>query len=145
MPDGFRTGNFEDPALQALHEREVHIHQHNDVDTWSDLWSDDIVVLAPGQSAAVGKKAALAALRGSTKFGHEGPVIEWSPIWEEVIVGDHLAIEWGCIRSIVAGLADGREAHIYFNVMRVLKRNDAGGWLIHRLCWNEATRATVRG
>lgn len=131
-------------GIALLDERDREVHATLDVEAWSALWTDDVVILPPGRSAAVGRAAAMAALRRQLSQGQEHVIIDWTPIWEETVLAGDLAFQRGCIRYIGADSAGQDEVGVYFNVLRVLRREPSGDWRIHRLCWNEATRTPLQ-
>ena len=68
-------------------------------------------------------------------------ILGYEQAWQEVrIMGDY-ASEYGTIQTRVSPINPGPEVDRTYNIMRVLKKQADGSWLIYRAIWNSALPA----
>lgn len=125
-------------AIEQLHKRDEQASREQDFVMLRSLMDDDAVVLAPG-SAPLSGSADLD--RSFTKRGDSEPMVAVDAYrfeWQEVEIIADRAIEWGRIIGRTRHLMTGQTGDLAYNVLRVLRRDEAGIWRIYRTIWNEA-------
>lgn len=130
-------------AIQKLHDDDIQASLALDVPKLESLWTDDIVMLAPGGPPIVGRQANAERLEKMAEAMKNIEIMGYDEQWQEVrIVGD-IAYEWGSISGRMRPFS-GQESSYKWNVMRVLNRQPDGAWKIARSIYNDATPAPVK-
>ena len=132
-------------AIQKLQERDIAASVAFDVDALLTLWTEDGVLLAPGQAPISGK----AALRDFYDKQRDAlgnvEILSYEEQWQEVrIMGDY-AFQWGQIRARTRTGQSKTESSAAVNAMRLLKRSEDGSWKVARAIYNEARSGTSIG
>ena len=125
-------------AIQELRARDTAASKAFDVATLETLWSDDIVMLAPGAEPVIGREANRASLRTMAEQSRGLEVVDYNQEWRETTVAGDFAFEWGLITGAMRPKAGGQATRYRFKVMRVLRREPDGNWKVHRTMWNDA-------
>ncbi len=125
-------------AIQELRARDTAATRAFDVATLETLWSDDIVMLAPGAEPVVGREANQAGLRAMAAQSQGLEVVDYNQEWRETTVVGDFAFEWGLITGAMRPQAGGQATRYRFKVLRVLRREPDGSWRVHRTMWNDA-------
>jgi ketosteroid isomerase-like protein len=69
--------------------------------------------------------------------------VDYQLDFEEVkVLGDY-AYEWGFIRGAMRPRVGGETQHLSYKVMRILAKQPAGEWKVHRTIWNENPAETA--
>lgn len=124
-------------AIEELRRRDVAASRALDVEKLSSLWTDDCVALAPGQPPTRGKAQIRSQLAALASYARENEVVEYEEEFEELEILGETAIEWGYIRGAERPRAGGDLRRSQYKVMRILKRQPDGRWLVHRSIFNE--------
>ncbi|HZQ92862.1 MAG TPA: nuclear transport factor 2 family protein [Terriglobales bacterium] len=126
-------------AIKYLHDADIKASLAYDVDALSALWTDDIVAIPPNHAPITGRVANLEFLRAGEKEMDRMEVLGYSEDWQEVNVLGDTAVEWGTISGRLRPIEAGaKEIEYKYNVMRVLKKQPDGAWLVARSIWNDA-------
>ena len=132
-------------AIQKLQERDIAASMSFDPDALTALWTDDGILMIPGQAPIQGVDALRAFFEKQRDSMANVDVTAYEEEWQEVrIVGDY-AFEWGQIHGRTRKGQGAAETSVTVNAMRVLKRLDTGEWRISRAIWNEARSGTSIG
>ncbi len=132
-------------GIRKLQERDIAASTAFDVDALLALWTDDGVLLAPGQAPISGKDSLRAFYDKSRDALANAEVLSYEEQWQEVrIIGDY-AYQWGQIRSRRRTGQSKQETSDVVNVMRILKRSEDGSWRVARAIYNEARSGTSVG
>ncbi len=132
-------------GIRKLQERDIAASTAFDVDALLALWTDDGVLLAPGQAPISGKDNLRAFYDKSRDALANAEILGYEEQWQEVrIMGDY-AYQWGQIRSRRRTGQSKQEASDVVNAMRVLKRSEDGSWRVARAIYNEARSGTSIG
>lgn len=124
-------------AIEELRRRDVAASKALDVEGLASLWTDDCVALAPGQPPARGKARIRSQLAAMAAWARDNEIVEYEEEFEELEILGDTAIEWGHIRGAERPRAGGDLKRSQYKVMRVLKRQPDGRWLVHRSIFNE--------
>ena len=125
-------------GIEEVRQRDIAASKAYDAEALASLWTEDAVVLAPGQPPMYGKDAIRANLARVKAAAAQMEVLEYVEVFQETLIfGDH-AIEWGFIRGAERMRSGGAVQQSQFKVMRLLKRQSDGSWLFHRSIYNEA-------
>ena len=115
--------------IEKLHRLDVAATLSGDVAALSEGWTDDVVILQPGQEAEVGKQAILAARERRRVASPGGRVVSYVPEIKDVtITDDGWAFEWGYFAASYVEAAGGEEKRIRGKLLRVLKKQGDGSW-----------------
>ena len=124
-------------AIEELRRRDVAASKALDVEQLASLWTDDCVALAPGQPPTRGKARIRAQLEAMAAYARDNEVVEYEEQFEELEILGDTAVEWGFIRGAERPREGGDLKRSRYNVMRILKRQPDGRWLVHRSIFNE--------
>jgi ketosteroid isomerase-like protein len=126
-------------AIQKLHDLDIQASLALDVPKLEALWTDDIVTMAPGAPAAVGRTANNKKLEEAADKLRATEILAFDEQWQEIRIQGDWAYEWGTMSGRMRPFAGGKEIDYTLNVMRVLNRQADGTWKIARSIYNEAT------
>lgn len=128
-------------AIQELDDKEIKANLALDVRALELLWDPEIVTMPPGHAAISGLEGNRAYLEQEAKEMENFQILGYEQAWQEVrIMGDY-ASEYGTIQTRVSPMNPGPEVDRTYNIMRVLKKQADGSWLIYRAIWNSALPA----
>jgi ketosteroid isomerase-like protein len=125
-------------SIQKLHDHDIEASLALDVPTLESLWTNDIVTMAPGAPAVVGKDANIKRLEEGVAKLKEMEIMAFDEQWQEVRVQGDWAYEWGTMSGRMHPFSGGQEIDYTYNVMRVLNRQPDGTWKIARSIYNDA-------
>ncbi len=132
-------------GIRKLQERDIAASIASDVDALLALWTDDGVLLAPGQAPISGKDKLRAFYEKYRDAMASTEVLGYEDQWQEVrILGDY-AYQWGQIHSRRRTGQSKQEVSDVVNAMRILKRGEDGSWRVARAIYNEARSGTSIG
>ncbi len=145
-PGGQQPSRQEDEAgIRKLQERDIAASTAFDVEALLALWTDDGVLLAPGQAPISGKDNLRAFYEKYRDTMANAEILSYEEQWQEVrILGDY-AYQWGQIRLRRRTGQSKEESADVVNAMRILKRADDGSWRVNRAIYNQARSATSIG
>jgi uncharacterized protein (TIGR02246 family) len=132
-------------GIQKLQDRDIAASMSFDPDALTSLWTDDGVLMIPGQAPIHGLDAIRMFYEKQRDSMANVDVMAYEEEWQEVrVVGDY-AYEWGQIHGRTRKGQGTVENSVTVNAMRILKREEGGAWKIHRAIWNEARAGTSVG
>ena len=108
-----------------------------DVNAMLELWTDDPVLLAPRHEPIVGKAALRRFFQEKKDQYASYDMLAYDEQWNEVMVVGDYAYQWGTV-SYRMKPPTGSEIGATVHAMRILKREEDGGWRVARAIWNEA-------
>ncbi|MGE5048168.1 MAG: YybH family protein [Deltaproteobacteria bacterium] len=123
-------------AIEELRRRDVAASKAQDAEQLAALWTEDCIALPPGLPPARGKAVIRAQLARMLEYQRDVEVVEYEEVFEELEILGDTAIEWGWIRGAERPRAGGEVRRSQVKVMRVLKRQPDGTWLVHRSMFN---------
>jgi ketosteroid isomerase-like protein len=119
-------------AIERLHAADVRAVLAGDTAALMSLWTDDIVALPPGGPITVGRARNAESLRRSMEQSRDLEPLEYVLDFASVeLLGDH-ALEWGTYRGRARPRAGGAAVSYGGKVMRLLRRQPDGSWLVAR-------------
>ena len=124
-------------AIEELRRRDTVASRSMDVEALASLWTDDCVSLPPGQPPTRGKARIRSHLEGMRSWARDNEIVEFEEKFEELEILGDTAIEWGYIRGAERPRTGGDLKRSTYKVMRILKRQPDGRWLVHRSIYNE--------
>jgi len=128
-------------GIQKLHDADIQASLALDTATLETLWTDDIVTMAPGEPAIVGKAANAKKLESGAAALKSTEIMAFDEQWQEIRVEGDWAYEWGTMSGRMRPFSGGEETSYLLNVMRVLNRQPDGTWKIARSIYNDAKPA----
>ncbi len=135
----------DEAGIRKLQERDIAASIAFDVDALLALWTDDGVLLAPGQAPISGKDNLRAFYDKYRDAMANAEVLGYEEQWQEVrILGDY-AYQWGQIRARRRSGQSKQETSTVVNAMRILRRGEDGSWRVARAIYNEARSGTSVG
>jgi ketosteroid isomerase-like protein len=127
-------------AIAKLHSADIQASIALDAPALEELWTDDIVTIAPGEAPVVGKAQNVAKLEKSIEQMKSLEILAYDEQWQEIRIEGDWAYEWGLITGRTRPFSgDTKETSYRINSMRILKREPDGSWRIARSVWNDAT------
>jgi uncharacterized protein (TIGR02246 family) len=124
-------------AIDELRRRDIEASKSLDVEALISLWTDDCVMLSPDGPPTRGKAAMRAHAARLVEYARKMEVVEYEEIFEELQILGDTAVEWGIIRGAERPRTGGDLQRSQYQVMRVLKRQPDGRWLVHRSIFNQ--------
>jgi len=121
---GDQTRDLE--AITALRKENVAANNAGDVSALLAQFTDDAVLLPPGQLPVRGK----AALEAFSRPFHEQYDVETEQTAEEVVVAGDWAYEWGMLTGTARPLAGGEAMQADMKYLYVYERQPDGSWKI---------------
>ena len=114
-------------AIERLHQQDIAATLAGDVAAIGETWTDDVVLIGPGQEAQVGKQAIL-AVRERLKAA-QPRVLSYVPEVKDVTVtADGWAFEWGAFTASYIEAQSGEEKRVRMNRLLILKKQADGSW-----------------
>lgn len=126
-------------AIQKLHDADIKASLALDGPALESLWTNDIVTMAPGAPAVVGKEANIKKLEDGIAQLKAMEIAAFDEQWQEVRIEGDWAYEWGTMSGRMRPFSGGQEIAYIMNIMRVLNKQPDGTWKIARSIYNEAT------
>ena len=125
-------------AIEKLHDTEIKAHMAVDIPALESLWTDDVVNMPPNHEPIVGRAANNEYLEAATKGLANVEILAYDETWQEVQQEGDLAYVYGTIVGRSRPMAGGNEVETRYNMVRILRRQPDGAWLISRAIWNDA-------
>ncbi len=125
-----QASSAEVKGIDALTNKDVAASMKDDMDTLCSLWTDDGVLLLPGASPLVGKKAICDMLQQQRESAKGAMTTDYTEEWQEVRIFGNYAWQWGEM-SQTRREASGKLDTMRVNAIRILRR-DADGWKVAR-------------
>ena len=123
--------------IRKLHETDWAASKAHDIETLRSLWTEDCVLLPPGQEPVVGDEALWAYMQEQLPEMKKVEILEYYHDFEEIkIVGDW-AYEWGTFHGSYRPISGGDVMHARSRLFRVLRRQPDGAWKVARAMWHE--------
>ena len=114
-------------AIERLYQQATKATLAGDTTALGELWTDDVVLIGPGQEAQVGKQAILASRRKAPQVLR---VLSYVPeIKDLTITADGWAFERGVFTGTYIGPGD-EEKRVRMNRLSVLKKHADGSWKV---------------
>jgi ketosteroid isomerase-like protein len=126
-------------AIQKMHDTDIEASLALDVPKLEALWTEDIVTMAPGGPAVVGRAANNKKLEDAAEKLRATEILAFDEQWQEIRIQGDWAFEWGAMSGRMRPFSGGKEIDYKLNVMRVLNRQPDGTWKIARSIYNDAT------
>ena len=124
-------------AIERLRQADVAASRAYDAEGLAALFTDDAVVLGPGQPPARGIAAIRAGLRRMVA-SLDIEVLDYKETFEETLLFGDTAVEWGRIEGTERPRGGVEVSTSRVHVMRVLRRLPDGSWRIHRTIYAPA-------
>jgi len=125
-------------GIEELHQRDMAAARRGDFAALRGMVDDDAVILAPDSWAQRGRAELDAAFGAMARAPRTHDVLDYELRFQEVkVLGDY-AYEWGSIQGTMREIATGDVTRSAFHVMRILRRQDDGGWRVYRSIWTRA-------
>ncbi len=125
-----QASSSEVKGIDALTEKDVSASMKDDMDTLCSLWTDDGVLLLPGSSPLVGKKAICDMLQQQRQSLKGAMTTDYTEEWQEVRILGNYAWQWGKM-SQTRREASGKLDTMRVNAIRILRR-EGDGWKVAR-------------
>ncbi len=132
-------------AIAELQQREITATMAVDVNELLSTWADDAVLLPPNHPPVVGREALMTFYEEYKKKLGNDELMGYDENWQEVQVAGDWAHQWGTISARVRPAAGGDEIPVALHVIRVLKRQPDGAWVVARAIYNNAPGALKGG
>ena len=124
-------------AIEHMHTKDMKAAKRMDIDTLLSLWTDDGVLLQPGQKPLIGKKAIWKYMKEQKKIEPDFKIIDYIHEFEEIRILGEWAFEWGTFKGSYKPVAGGKVIHQKARLFRVLQKQSDGTWKCARAIWHE--------
>ena len=122
--------------IEKLHSLDVAATLSGDQAALSTGWTDDIVILEPGEEPGLGRQAILGARERRSAAMPGFRVVTYIPEIKDVTIADGWAFEWGFFTASFVEASSGKETPIRGKLLRVLKKQADGSWKVAIGMWN---------
>jgi uncharacterized protein (TIGR02246 family) len=119
-------------AIEKLHRTDMAAAKVHDIKTLIRLWTEDGILLLPGQEPIRGKAAIWNYLQEQLPESQKYEIGEYLHRFEEVQVIGDWAYEWATFTGTFRLKSGGPDLHERARLFRVLRRQPDGSWLCHR-------------
>ena len=123
--------------IEKLHQTDMAAAKVYDIETLSTLWTDDCVLLQPGQEPISGREALWAYMQANLEEQKQYEITEYVQEFEEVKILGDWAYEWGTFHGAYRPVSGGEIIRERARLFRILKRQPDGSWKCARAIWHE--------
>ena len=120
--------------IEKLHQLDIAATLSGDQVALSTGWTDDIVILGPGEEPGIGKQAILETRERRRAALPGFRVVTYVPDIKDVTIADGWAFEWGTYTAGYVETAGGEEKPLRGKLLRVLKKQADGSWKVAMAC-----------
>ncbi len=128
----FPRQNADLEAINELHRADMAAAKIHDIKTLITLWTEDGILLLPGQEPIRGKAAIWNHLQKQLPESQKFEISEYLHRFEEIQVSGDWAYEWGTYTGTYRLKSGGPDIHERARLFRVLRRQGDGSWKCHR-------------
>ena len=125
-------------AIEKLHQQDVSATLAKDPKALADLFTEDAVLLQPGQAPVVGKKAIFAENLQDQTAHPDAKVLSYKPEIKDLQIHGDFAFEWDTFEASYKDSANGEAKTFRAKALRILQRQPDGSWRFSRVMWNMA-------
>jgi len=125
-------------GIEKLHQQDVAATLAGDPKALADLFTDDAVLLEPGDAPVLGKPAILAGNQKQHAAQPDAKVLSYKPEVRDLQIRDGWAFEWDTFEASFRESANGEVKNFRGKGLRVLQREPDGSWKFARVMWNLA-------
>ena len=100
------------------------------------LWSDDGVLISPGDKPLVGKAAIQASLTQNFAKNPTMKVLKYEPEVKDLQLAGDVAYEWGYFTATHQACATSKPFTFRARFLRVIRLQPNGSWKFVRVMWN---------
>jgi ketosteroid isomerase-like protein len=119
--------------IEEIHRIDVAATLRGDIETLKSLMDAECVVFPPDHSPADGRDY-LEKQRTAIITEQPASILDLRQDWQELQVSGDLAYEQGIVRYVVR-TKDGTRNEESQLLVRILRRQADGGWLVYRAIW----------
>ena len=124
-------------AIKSLHEKDMSASKQRDIKTLITLWTEDGVLLNPGQEPIIGKEAIWDYMKKEADKDQVFEIMEYVHNFEEIRILGEWAYEWGNFRGVYRVASGGEPMEQRARLFRILKKEEDGSWKCARAIWHE--------
>jgi uncharacterized protein (TIGR02246 family) len=123
--------------IEKLHQTDMRAAKTQDLNTLLSLWTDDCILLQPGQEPLIGKESIRKFMEREFKHSKDYEILHYEHHFEEVSVRGDWAWEWGTFIGSSCHKKSGEVFHQRARLFRILKQQPDGSWKCARSIWHE--------
>ena len=124
-------------SIENMHSKDMAAAKKLDIATLLSLWTDDGVLLQPGQEALIGKEAIWNYMQEQSEKEQVLKIIDYIHEFEEIRILNNWAYEWGTFKGSYRPIAGGKVIHQRARLFRVLQKQTDGTWKCARAIWHD--------
>lgn len=125
-------------AIEKLHQQDVAATLARDPKALANLFTEDAVLLEPGQAPLIGKAAILADNEQDQKAHPGTKVVSYKPDIKDLQIRDGVAYEWDTFEASYKESENTEVKSFKAKALRILERQKDGSWKFARVMWNMA-------
>jgi len=125
-------------AIDKLHQQDVAATLTGDPKALADLFTDDAVLLEPGNAAVVGRPAILAENQKDRAAHPDSKIVSYKPVIQDLQIRGDWAYEWDTFDASYRESADTQPKSFRAKALRILHRQPDGSWKFSHVMWNMA-------
>ena len=125
-------------GIEKLHQQDVSATLAHDPKALADLFTEDAVLLVPGETPVIGRKAILAQNEKDHTAHPDARVLSYRPEIKDLQTRDGWAFEWDTFDASYRESEKGEVKSFRAKALRVLERQPDGSWRFARVMWNMA-------
>lgn len=124
-------------AIKFLHEKDMCASKKRDIEILITLWTEDGVLLNPGQEPIIGRDAIWDYMKKEADKDQMFEIMEYIHNFEEIRILGKWAYEWGNFRGVYRVASGGELMEQRARLFRILKKEEDGSWKCARAIWHE--------
>lgn len=125
-------------GIEKLHQQDIAATLARDPKALADLFTDDAVLLEPGQGAVLGRAAILAENEQDQKAHPAMKIVSYKPDVKDLQIRGDCAYEWDTFEASYKESENSEVKSFRAKALRVLERQPDGSWKFSRAMWNMA-------
>jgi uncharacterized protein (TIGR02246 family) len=119
-------------AIDKLHQDDVAATLSQNPDQLAALWTDDGVLLTPGNAPVIGKQTIREGATHSV-----AKIVSYTPRIQDVSVTGDLAVEWGYFDVTFQDPNQQQTGAFHGRFLRAMKKQQDGSWKFTRVMWQQ--------
>lgn len=123
--------------IEELHAADQAAAKINDIRTLLGLWTEDGVLLQPGQEPIRGKASIGTFLESQLEEMKQVEILKYEHHFEEVCILGEWAYEWGTFDGAYRMKSGGGVIQQRARLFRILRRQQDASWRCSRAIWHE--------
>jgi uncharacterized protein (TIGR02246 family) len=125
-------------GIEKLHQQDNAATLSRDPKALADLWTDDGVLLEPGEQAKIGKQFIVTEVEKAIARQPGMKILTYVVDIKELKIMDEWAYEWGYFNASYKESPEAPTKSFQGKMVRIMQKQSDGSWRFARVMWNMA-------